>query len=290
MRAILCGAALAAALGGPPQETEPAGPTDAEAIERACLDYVEAFYLTKPELLERSVHPELAKIGFDDPTAEGTDALPMTRDEAIALAKQLEGYFAPDTPREIEILDRLDKTAAVRLTAAWGTDYVHLAKLEGRWTIVQVLWQAPTDPRPEEQRAAEAQAIERAVLDYVESAYLVKPEYVDRSVHRDLVKLGFTQRAGDAAWKRHDMDFDGLRSLVARWNADGSMPADAQKEVTVLGHLDRIAAAKVSAHWGVDYFQLVREGGRWKIRQVLWQSHPQAAGETDDAEAAASGG
>ena len=34
-----------------------------EAVERAVRDYVEAIYQTKPELIERSVHPALEKIG-----------------------------------------------------------------------------------------------------------------------------------------------------------------------------------------------------------------------------------
>ncbi|MFH1109413.1 MAG: hypothetical protein V1790_09490 [Planctomycetota bacterium] len=37
---------------------------DQVAVQRAVLDYCEAFYEMRPERLERSVHPELAKFGF----------------------------------------------------------------------------------------------------------------------------------------------------------------------------------------------------------------------------------
>ena len=37
---------------------------DRAAVERAALDYVEGVYEVKPELIERSVHPDLAKVGF----------------------------------------------------------------------------------------------------------------------------------------------------------------------------------------------------------------------------------
>jgi hypothetical protein len=46
-------------------------------------------------------------------------------------------------PKEIRILDLLDQTASAKLIAHWGVDYFHLAKYDGRWMIVNVLWQTP---------------------------------------------------------------------------------------------------------------------------------------------------
>ena len=37
---------------------------DRAGVERAVLDYVEGVYEMKPELIERSVHPEMKKFGF----------------------------------------------------------------------------------------------------------------------------------------------------------------------------------------------------------------------------------
>lgn len=41
------------------------------------------------------------------------------------------------------IFDVLDQTATVKLVAEWGTDYMHLAKFDGKWMIINVLWQSP---------------------------------------------------------------------------------------------------------------------------------------------------
>ena len=69
------------------------------------------------------------------------------------------------------------------------------------------------------------------------------------------------------------MTFDELVSLAAEWNKNGQAGEDASKDVIVLDHLDKTAAAKVTAHWGVDYLHLVKdEKGQWKIVQVLWQT------------------
>jgi len=53
-----------------------------------------------------------------------------------------EGRFDPDTAkREVKILDRLDQTAVARLDAEWGIDFFHLAKIDGTWKIMNVIWQ-----------------------------------------------------------------------------------------------------------------------------------------------------
>lgn len=41
------------------------------------------------------------------------------------------------------LFDVQDQTASAKLTAWWGTDYLLLAREQGRWVILQVLWQSP---------------------------------------------------------------------------------------------------------------------------------------------------
>jgi hypothetical protein len=56
------------------------------------------------------------------------------------------GYVPDDAKHSVEIFEVLDQTASAKLTAFWGIDYMHLAKYDGEWKIVQVLWQsAPSD-------------------------------------------------------------------------------------------------------------------------------------------------
>ena len=128
---------------------EDARAKDRKLIERATLDYLEAFHEAKPELIERSVHPDLDKIGFHfDPQRSAYDLKTMTRDQAMALAKDLKsmGYVPEGATYEVEVLDHLDRTAAVKIEAFWGIDYMHLIKEEDTWKIRHVIWQsAPQD-------------------------------------------------------------------------------------------------------------------------------------------------
>ena len=69
------------------------------------------------------------------------------------------------------------------------------------------------------------------------------------------------------------MTYDQLVRLAGNWNKDKKRDTSI-KVVAVLDVLDQTAVAKVTAAWGVDYMQLAKFEGRWKIVQILWQSHP----------------
>ena len=66
--------------------------------------------------------------------------------------------------------------------------------------------------------------------------------------------------------------FDELRKLSETYSEKMKIPADAPMDVKVFEVMDKIATAKVTAAWGVDYLHLVKEEGQWKILQVVWQS------------------
>src|SRR5260370_38884238 len=116
--------------------------TDRQAVKQAVLDYVEGFYETNPAKIERSVHPDLAKRGFFVNDQEATEST-MSFTEFLEHAKTYNknGQFPPDAPKEIIIYEVLDHTASVKLIAAWGIDYMHLAKYHNQWKIVHILWQ-----------------------------------------------------------------------------------------------------------------------------------------------------
>ena len=120
---------------------------DSAGVRAAVLDYVEGFYQGDSTRLVRSVRPEVVKYGFfvpGDSTRYRGEPMTFAEMHAFANSVKRNNRTAPPTaPKEIELLDVQDQTAAAKLTAWWGTDYLLLAKYEGRWMIVQVLWQSP---------------------------------------------------------------------------------------------------------------------------------------------------
>ena len=118
---------------------------DRAAVEQAALDYVEALYNADPTRIERSVHPQLAKRGFwrNNPTLPWGPQETMTYEQLVTLAKTWNADKKRDTSiKKIDVFEVLDQTATAKTTAMWGVDYLHLAKYDGRWKIINILWQA----------------------------------------------------------------------------------------------------------------------------------------------------
>lgn len=118
------------------------------------------------------------------------------------------------------------------------------------------------------------EGVRQAVLDYVEGVYEVAPERIERSVHPELVKRGFYIKKGESAYTFAPMTFAELVNLAKTYNKSGRVPKDAPKEIVIFDVLDQTAAAKLTAVWGVDYFQLAKYDGKWKIVNILWQTPP----------------
>jgi Putative lumazine-binding len=119
--------------------------SDRAGVEAAALDYVEGLYNADPSRIERSVHPQLTKRGFwrDSVTAPWGAQETMTYDQLIALAKTWNAKKNRDlTIKKVEVFDVADQTASAKVTAMWGIDHLQLAKYDGRWKIINILWQA----------------------------------------------------------------------------------------------------------------------------------------------------
>jgi len=122
---------------------------DTRAVEDAVRAYLLAFYAAEPERLDGNVSRELVKYGFWRDSVSGeVRPLSMDFEQLSDLARRwnAEAEMPADAPRGIEVLDVGARIACARLDAAWGVDYLNLAKLDGRWQIVQVLWQTAPEP------------------------------------------------------------------------------------------------------------------------------------------------
>jgi hypothetical protein len=120
---------------------------DRDLVYAAIEDYVDALYLVQPERIKKSVHPNLTKKGFWRPKdkSEYNPESIMTFDQLYELAGKwnAKGTLPKDAPKKIEVFDVQDQTACGKLTAQWGTDYFQLAKYDGKWLIVNIVWQSP---------------------------------------------------------------------------------------------------------------------------------------------------
>ena len=126
--------------------------SDHEAVRRAVLDYVEGFYEGDTTKLMRSVWPQVLKYGYARNASAGTYrgmqmAFPTGFRSYVEGVKAGRNQTPANAPKTITIFDVQDQTASAKLTAFWGTDYLLLAKENGRWMITHVLWQTPQPAR-----------------------------------------------------------------------------------------------------------------------------------------------
>jgi hypothetical protein len=116
---------------------------DKAAIKQTALDYIEGWYEGNAERMERALHPELAKrIVRKDP--QGNSRLDQMG--ALALVQGVKRRFGKNTPKEkqqkdVTILDVYENTASVKAVMSDWIDYMHMARWNNRWVIVNVLWE-----------------------------------------------------------------------------------------------------------------------------------------------------
>jgi hypothetical protein len=140
MLVLVCLAGVASA--------QPKSDPEAAGIRAAALDYIESWYEGDVARMTRAVHPELAKrIVKTDNGASQIDQMGASR-----LIAGVRAGFGKKTPKEkqkkdVTILDRYENAASVKIVASDWIDYLHLAKVDGRWVIINVLWELYPQPK-----------------------------------------------------------------------------------------------------------------------------------------------
>jgi hypothetical protein len=130
------------------QTQAPATP-DAELIKQTALDYIEGYYEGNCDRMERALHPELAKriVRRDD---RGRYSLGQM--SAMTLVQITRSGGGKDIPKDkqqkdVTVLDIFGNAAVAKVIASDWIDYMQLAKWNGRWVIVNVLWELkPKEP------------------------------------------------------------------------------------------------------------------------------------------------
>jgi hypothetical protein len=125
---------------------------DTTAIRAAALDYVEGWYEGNASRMTRALHPELVKRVVMSDTATGRNVLHnMGASELVNGTRHGYGKRTPKEgqQKEVTILDIFGNAASAKAVMAEWIDYMQLAKVDGRWVIVNVLWELkPKQPGP----------------------------------------------------------------------------------------------------------------------------------------------
>ena len=131
---------------------KPSGASEADlaAIKQTALDYIEGYYEGNAERMERALHPELAKRIVITDQKSGRSRLDQMG--AMTLVMGTRAQASRPTPKDkrqndVTVLDVFENAASVKIVASSWIDYLHVAKFNGRWVIVNVLWELKPQPK-----------------------------------------------------------------------------------------------------------------------------------------------
>ncbi len=116
---------------------------DREAIKRTALNYAEGWYKGNADKMESALHPDLAKRIARTNDKGQTRLDQMT---AMSLVQGTRTGYGKQTAKDeqqkdVAVLDITGAAATVKLEMRDWVDYMHIAKSNGKWLIVNVLWE-----------------------------------------------------------------------------------------------------------------------------------------------------
>jgi len=251
--------------------------TDEDAIKMAALDYIDGAHEGNSARMERAVHPELNKVRVAKIPKTGKSYLQKAGATRLVQVVGAKAVVLDKEKRNIQvkILDVLDGLAMVKATSAMFWDYLQLAKIDGEWKIINVLWTRNPKGAEKEVLPGEEDAVEKAALDYIEGAFSGDATRMERALHPELNKviLVKVRQTGKTMLNKMGATFliEGTRAKM------GLLPEEKRNiVVTVLDVMEDLAMVKVLSAMYYDYLQMAKIDGKWKIVNVLWVMNPKA--------------
>lgn len=125
---------------------------DREAVKRTALDYAESYYEGNGDKMEAALSPDLAK-RIANTNAQGRSSLGhMSAMTLVQIIRTGGGKSTPkaEQQKDVTILDMMVNSATVKLEMRDWVDYMHIAKMNGKWVIVNVLWEGK--PKKDEKK------------------------------------------------------------------------------------------------------------------------------------------
>ncbi|AXT20328.1 hypothetical protein D7030_04200 [Flavobacteriaceae bacterium AU392] len=125
------------------------------------------------------------------------------------------------------------------------------------------------------QSEVDKKAIRKACMNYLEGFYEGDTLKIVNSIRPSLYKFGYWKNKESSSYKGAQMTYkQAIAYAKGVFEKKNFAKKDAPKKVEILNIMNHIAAAKITAWWGVDYALLSKDGDKWMIEQVLWEGPP----------------
>ncbi len=281
MRTIIIGFMASLFVVAAVAQNEDALDADREAIRKAALDYMDGALDGDAARIERAVHPELTKVTPMTLKETGKVALRKSGSSQLTELVRANVAYLETDKRDVQVTihDVREGLASVKVTSVSFYDFLQLAKIDGRWKIIHVLWKPNAPPEQGDGGGSdiesEREAIRNASLDYIEGYFTGAPERMERALHPELSKVAPYTLPQTGRLMLNKMGagvlIEGARARLGLLEED-----ERNIEVTILDMGLGLASVRVTSAMYYDFLQMAKIDGRWRIINVLWKRNPDA--------------
>ena len=250
-----------------------------DAVVATALDYLEGALNADADRMARAVHPELTKVIIR--TYPQVDRQYLSYNTATTLVEIVRGIAERmadvDKSTDVTVFDIGNDMAVARALGQLWYDFMQLAKIDGQWRIVNVLWarnrleaddQTGVAPEP-----GDSAQIVATALNYIDGSFSGDADRMESALHPELTKMWLRVHRGTGKQYLHKM---GAADLIEGTRAGlGMVPEEERNiEVEIYDISHGIAAVKVTSSQYIDHLHVGKFNGEWKIINVLWVPNP----------------
>jgi hypothetical protein len=163
---------------------------DSIAIKNTALDYAEGYYSGDAARMERALHPDFSKIVVNKISQTGKYFLSYsTFSILVEISRAKSGYLDPEKRKlNVNILFANEKTACVKVESAMFNDLLQIINMEGKWKIINVLWENGPDSRyktefDNSKNEMEAKDITFTAIAFFEGVSKIDAAKIEESIH-----------------------------------------------------------------------------------------------------------
>jgi peroxiredoxin len=250
------------------QATE-ANREDSTAIIQTALDYIDGYYSGDAGRVERAIHPDLNKAAPRDLPQTGRTTMNYTTWSGLIELTRAKAGALDDTARHIavKILNVENDVSNVKIISSQFTDYIQVARLDGEWKIVNVMFTSgiKTPPRLKNFNIEEENAaIEKTAMTYLNGLSAADAGKLELVIDPEFNKITLQPIAqtGKISIRRQRYEAV-IESTRAGYGKQDEVYRN--NKVIVLDIYDGLAVVRCESTGVIEQVQMYKGNGQWKL-------------------------
>ncbi len=234
---------------------------DAEAlnyygVKQEPFNYITSWYSGDTTQMKQALHPKVVKRRV----VSTSEVWNVSYDGIINAVKSCRGCIenVKNGQKDIQILDETGDMASVKVVSNNFVDYLHLAKFNNQWKIVNALWEYKTT----EAKGTLAEA-EQLIANYINS-WKTK----DTAAMANILLPDFKGRMAISLTNVENVDYNWMVHEMKK-AVDSAIIELTTTAIEVLDTANNIASIKISHDKYVEYLHVVYLNNKWYIVNSL---------------------